>query len=107
MIARRIVERERVHRRAEDAQDLKPGSARIDEFDAQRQDHRREHDARADRAQQHQLADAIIRDQPFAERVVEREQSDAGEIEDDAEARGSGARDRHGILEDLAVVRPP
>jgi hypothetical protein len=44
------------------------------------------------------LADAIVSDQPFAERVVDRKQADAGEIKDDAEARGSGARDRHGTL---------
>jgi hypothetical protein len=44
------------------------------------------------------LADTVVGDQPFAERVVDREQADADEIEDDAEARGSGARQRHGIL---------
>ena len=105
--ARRVIEGESIHRRAQDAHDLQPGLARIDEIDAPRQDHRRQHDAGADRAQQHQLTDAVVGDQPFAERVVDREQSHAGDIEDDAEARGSGARDRHGILKVWRLsVRP-
>ena len=62
---------------------------------------------RADRAQHHQLADAIILDQPFAERVVDRKQADAQKIEADAKARGSGAKGRHRILEISRVLDAP
>src|SRR6185437_16873751 len=45
-------------------------------------------------SQHHQLADPIIGDQPFAERVVQREERDAEKIKADAEASGSGAKHR-------------
>ena len=50
--------------------------------------HRPEHEGRADRAQHHELADAVIGNEPFAERVIEREQEHASQVETDAEAGG-------------------
>ena len=74
--------------------------AGVREAGADAPDHRPEHERRTDRAQHQQLPDAVIRDQPFAQGVVEREKEDRDEIERNAETvrRRAAGRDRWGNL---------
>src|SRR5262245_33795149 len=48
-----------------------------------------------DGAQQQQLADAVVGDQPFPERMVDGEQEHTGEIEADTRTGGGQAGQRH------------
>ena len=62
-------------------------------------DQRHEQDQRRAAADQHELADRIGRDQPFADRVVEREQEHAEQHQADAGKRGASAAVwRHGVI---------